>query len=198
MRRSAHVAGRSSASRSRGLRAADPTTSSTATASTPPGTVTPAARRLPDARPPPARTRAPAAEETTPPYSSDHPASGASAPCRVKRRKVKAVATSGPATGIETESALAARDVASMGRTATLAPPVSSSVRSIKANAAMEADSSAMAAGIQSQCRRLSAPNDAVTGARSLTHPAARAATAKAAQAALTVRLRLAPTDSRA
>jgi hypothetical protein len=93
------------------------------------------------------------ATETTPPASSDHPASGASAPWRVKRRKVKAVASSGPAKGIETDSALAAKEVASMDRTPTLAPPVASSLRSMKANAAMDAASAAMAAGIQSQCR---------------------------------------------
>ena len=63
---------------------------------------------FPDASPPPTTTRAAAAEEITPPASSDQPASGASAPCRVKRRKVKAVASSGPASGTETDTALAA------------------------------------------------------------------------------------------
>jgi len=48
-----------------------------------------------------------AAEEITPPASSDQPASGASAPCRVKRRNVKAVARAGPASGTETDTALA-------------------------------------------------------------------------------------------
>jgi len=42
-----------------------------------------------------------AAEEITP------PASGASAPCWVKRRNVKAVARAGPASGTETDTALA-------------------------------------------------------------------------------------------
>jgi hypothetical protein len=63
---------------------------------------------LPDDSPPPMTTRAAATEETTPPASSVQLASGASAPCLVKRRKVKAVPSSGPASGTETESALAA------------------------------------------------------------------------------------------
>ena len=63
---------------------------------------------FPDASPPPTTIRAAAAEEVTPPASSDHPASGASAPCRVKRRNVKAVASAGPASGTETDTALAA------------------------------------------------------------------------------------------
>jgi hypothetical protein len=63
---------------------------------------------FPDASAPPITTRAAAAEEITPPASSDHPASGASAPCRVKRRNVYAVARAGPASGTETDTALAA------------------------------------------------------------------------------------------
>jgi hypothetical protein len=59
----------------------------------PAGTATAAARIFPDASPPPTTTRAAAAEEATPPASSDQPASGASAPCRVKRRKMKPVAS---------------------------------------------------------------------------------------------------------
>jgi len=86
--------------------------------------------------------------------------------------------------------------VASMGRTPTLVSPVASSLRSIKANATMEADSTAMAAGIQSQSRRPITPNDAVTEARSPTPAAARAATANAAAAALAIRLRPAPDDA--
>jgi hypothetical protein len=73
-----------------------------------PGTATAATRMFPDASAPPITTRAAAAEEITPPASSDHPASGASAPCRVKRRNVYAVARAGPASGTETDTALAA------------------------------------------------------------------------------------------
>ncbi len=40
-----------------------------------------------------------------------------------------------------------------MGRTPTLAPPAASSLRSMIAKAAMDADSSSRAAGIHSQCR---------------------------------------------
>jgi hypothetical protein len=40
-----------------------------------------------------------------------------------------------------------------MAGTATLAPPAASSRRSMIAKAAIEADSSTTAAGIQSQCR---------------------------------------------
>jgi hypothetical protein len=107
-RRSTHPAGRSSAPRSRGRRAAATAATRTATASAPPGTATAAPRVFPDASPPPTTTRAAAAEEITPPASSDQPASGASAPCRVKRRNVKAVARAGPASGTETDTALAA------------------------------------------------------------------------------------------
>ena len=84
------------------------TATRTATASTPPGTVTAVTSMFPDASPPPTTIRTAAAEEITPPASSDQPASGASAPCRVKRRNVKAVARAGPASGTETDTALAA------------------------------------------------------------------------------------------
>jgi hypothetical protein len=124
-----------------------------ATASTPPGTATAATRIFPDASPPPTTTRAAAAEEATPPASSDQPASGASAPCRVKRRKMKPVARPGPASGTETDTALAAYAVASIGRTPTLAPPAARSRRSMIAKAAMDTDSSTMAARIKSQRR---------------------------------------------
>ena len=100
--------GRSSAPRSRGRRTAATAATRTARTRTPPGTVTAVTRMFPDARPPPTTIRAAAAEEATPPASSDQPASGASAPCRVKRRKVKAVAKAGPASGTETDTALAA------------------------------------------------------------------------------------------
>jgi hypothetical protein len=123
------------------------------TASTPPGTATAATRIFPDASAPPTTTRAAAAEEITPPASSDQPASGASAPCRVKRRNVNAVARAGPASGTETDTALAAQAVASIGRISTLAPPAASSLRSMIAKAAMDTDSSRTAAGIHSQCR---------------------------------------------
>ena len=71
-------------------------------------TATAASRTFPDASPAPAATRAAAAEETTQPASSDQPARGASAPCRVNRRNAKAVASSGPASGTETDTAFAA------------------------------------------------------------------------------------------
>ena len=90
---------------------------------------------------------------TNHPASSDQPASGASAPCRVKRRNVKAVARAGPASGTETDTASAAYAVASIGRIPTLAPPAASSLRSMIAKAAMDAISSRRPAGIQSQCR---------------------------------------------
>jgi hypothetical protein len=70
--------------------------------------VTAASGAFPDVSVPPTTTRAAAAEEITPPASSDQLASGASAPCRVKRRNVKAVAREGPASGTETDTALAA------------------------------------------------------------------------------------------
>ena len=111
----------------------------------------PVTRKFPDTSPPPATTRAAAAKENTPPASSDQPASVAPAPCRLNRRKVKAVATSGPASGIETDSAFAAYVVASIRPTLTAMPPAASSRRSMIAKAAIEADSSAAAASTQAQ-----------------------------------------------
>jgi hypothetical protein len=68
----------------------------------------PATSTLPESAPPTARTRIAPTDETRPPTRRAQLAKDVSAPCFVKRRNVKAVPNSGPATGTDTASAFAA------------------------------------------------------------------------------------------
>ena len=78
-----------------------------------------------------------------------------------------------------------------MGSTPILVPPAASSRRSMIAKAAMDADSPAMATGIQIHRRWPSTAKDAVSAARSATPATASAARAKAAAAARATRFLL-------
>ena len=173
----------SSDPRIRGRRAAVTAAARAAAATRPAATAATVAGKFPDDRPPPITMSTPAPVEATPPTSKTQPASGASAPSLVKRRNVKAVPSSGPASGTETDSALAAKVVASMGRTPTWVSPASSSRRCMPARAAMDADSSTMAAGIQIQSRWASDATDAATAAHLITPALASAAMATTAAA---------------
>src|ERR1700727_60480 len=122
------------------------------TARRPPRIVAPVTTTLPDSAPPAARTTIAPNHEAMPPTKSVHPARAVSAPCSLKRRNVKAAPNSGPATGTDTESALAAKIVAIIDRDPTRLPPTRRRRRCIMAKVAIDDTSRAIAETIHDHC----------------------------------------------
>ena len=121
---------------------------------------------LPESAPPAARTTTAPNQEAIPPTKSVQPARDVSAPCSLKRRNVKAAPNSGPATGTDTESALAAKVVAIIGPVPTRLPPTPSRRRCIMAKVAMDDASSTIPRAIHDHCGWPIRPSDLVRAVR--------------------------------
>src|SRR6202050_2664028 len=142
--RTAHAAGRATTRRRRVRPTPTQTPRPTRTVTSPARIVTPVTTTCPESTPPVARTTTAPNHEASPPTRRVQPARDVSAPCSLKRRNVKAAPTSGPATGTDTESALAAKVVAIIDEVRTRLPPTRSSRRCIKAKVVMDNTSRAI------------------------------------------------------
>ena len=128
--------------------------------------VTPVTTTLPESTPPAPRTTIAPNHEASPPARRVQPARDVSAPWFLKRRNVKAAPNSGPATGTDTESALAAKIVAIIGRVPTRRPPTRSRRRCIMAKVAMDDASRATPRAIHDHCGWPIRPRDRVSAVR--------------------------------
>ena len=133
------------------------------TAKRPPRTVIPMTTKLPDSTPPTPRTTIAPNHEASPPTRRVQPARDVSAPCSLKRLNAKAAPNSGPATGTETERALADKIVAIIGPAPTRLPPTRSRRRCIMAKVAMDDASSAIPRAIHDHCGWPIRPRDLVS-----------------------------------
>jgi len=115
---------------------------------------------FPVAAAPPATSTANATVEASPETRSAHAAADPAAPRRTNWRRVYPVATSGPASGSDTDRAFDATVTARTDRNGTRRPPRRSSRWWFTAGAAMDVNSAASSAGNHHQCRCCNVDSD--------------------------------------
>ena len=146
----------------------------------PPAAPVAATTSLPLRMAPTTKRRPDANEETTPATTKAHPATVASTPSCLKRRKTNTVLIWGPTNGNVADRALPAYAVAITGRRRTLRAPALSSRHCMRAKLANDNDSSATASTNQAHSRCAATRNDDAMRSRSLTRSTTTAPAATA------------------